>query len=58
MSAGNFDTINSEGKATVVIANLKKGRTGPGGHYTFTVTNDSKHPAFAVKLNLRNIKNR
>ena len=55
--SGNFDRINTLGKATVGIADFKKSKNGPDGRYTFTVMNNSKHPAYAVKLNLKNIKN-
>jgi hypothetical protein len=55
--SGNFDRINTLGKATVGVADFKKSKNGPDGRYTFTVMNNSKHPAYAVKLNLKNIKN-
>ena len=52
---GNFNTINNVGKATVLVTNLKAGRPELAEGYTFTVANDSKIPAYAVKLNLKNL---
>lgn len=54
--AGNFDTVISRGKATVVVTDLKMTETGAYRRIKFTVVNNSKSPAFAVKLNLRNLK--
>jgi hypothetical protein len=51
--AGNFNTIMNLGKATVLIRNLKEVKAGSDRRYTFTVVNDSRIPAYAVKLNLR-----
>jgi hypothetical protein len=55
-AAGNFNTIISQGKATVLVTSLKAAGTGPGKRYTFTLENNSKNPAYAVKLNLKNAK--
>ncbi len=54
--SGNFNTINAQGKAAVLVTNLREVEAGSGRRYTFTLINDSKRPAYAVKLNLKNLK--
>jgi hypothetical protein len=52
--SGNFSTINT--KATILVTRLKEEETKSDRRYTFTLVNDSKRPAYAVKLNLKNAK--
>ena len=54
--SGNFNTLNALGKTTVSVTNLKKAGTGSDNRYTCTLINNSKKPAYAVKLNLKNSK--
>jgi hypothetical protein len=54
--SGNFNTINAQGKAVVLVTNLKEVETKSDRRYTFTLVNDSKRPAYAVKLNLKSLK--
>jgi hypothetical protein len=52
-NAGNFNALTSAVKAAVLIKDLKETETGSYIRYTFTVINNSKIPAFALKLNLK-----
>jgi hypothetical protein len=51
---GNLNSILSRQKATVLITGMKTIETTSGRRLTFTLVNNSKWPAFAVKLNLKN----
>ncbi len=53
---GNFNVISDLEKASVMIKNLKEVKAASDRRYTFTVINNSKQPAYAVKLNLKNSK--
>jgi hypothetical protein len=54
--AGNFTSIRSLGKPAVIITRLKEVKTGSDRKYSFTVENNSRIPAYAVKLNLTDSK--
>jgi hypothetical protein len=54
--SGEFTAINAMGKATVLVTNLKAAENKTVRRYTFTLANNSKRPAYAVKLNLKNLK--
>ncbi len=51
---GNFNVLNNVGKARVLVTSLKARKSGKTKGYTFTITNNSNIPAYAVKLNLKN----